>query len=129
MKHLKKYNESKDDMEHLHQIFADLIEDYGARYVEIPDGHDFNSYYEIMIPEPNMKNSPRERGSTKNLDGYLDSYIEKTGKMISLCNEIKSCTNRIKDSFPNAKIEYSVIWNSDADRKTIRLEIYDFDNR
>lgn len=127
MKHLKRYNESKEDMEYLHQIFADLIEDHGARYVEIPAGHDFHSYYEIVIPEPNIKNSPRENGVDKNLDGYLDSYIKKSERMINLCNEIKSCINRIKDSFPKANIEYTVTWNSDIDKRTIRIEVYNFD--
>jgi hypothetical protein len=128
MKHLKRYNESKEDMEYLHQIFADIIEDYGARYVEIPAGHDFHSYYEIVIPEPIMKNSPRESGVDKNIDEYLDSYIEKSEKMIELCKEIKTCINRIRDEFTDVNIEYSVtVNNSDLDRRTIRIEVYNFD--
>lgn len=127
MKHLKSYNESKDDIIYLHQIFADLIEDYGAKYVEIPDGHDFNSYYEINIPEPNMKNAPRLDGVKRDIDGYLDTYIEKSERMISLCKEIKSCIARIKDSFPNANVEYSVVVNSDTGSRRVRIEVYNFD--
>jgi len=127
MRYLKKYNESKDDIVYLHQIFADLIEDYGAKHVKIPPQYNTHSYYEISIPEISIKNSPRENGVSRNLDEYLDSYIEKTEKVVKLCNEIKSCINRIRDSFPNVKIEYSVIVNSDTNRRDIRLEIYDFD--
>jgi len=127
MKHLKKYNESKEDMEYLHQIFADLIEDYDARYVEIPEEYDYHSYYEILIPEPNMKNAPRQDGVDKSLEEYLDSYIEKSQNMVKLCNEVKSCIGRIKDAFPNARVEYNII-ASDAlpylSSRTIRIEVY-----
>lgn len=127
MKHLKRYNESKDDMVYLNQIFADLVEDYDAKYIELPPQYNTHSYYEISIPEISIKNSPRENGVDRNIEEYLDSYIEKTEKVAKLCNEIKSCINRIKDAYPNVRIDYSIIVNSDTSRRHIRLEIINFD--
>ena len=128
MKHLKRYNESKENIEHLHHIFADLIEDWGAEHVEIPETHDTHSYYEIVIKEPNMKNTPRQDGVDKNLEEYLNSHIEKSEKMIQFCNEIKSCLDRIKDAFPKCKAIYSVIVNQDESSRSIRIEIYNLNS-
>ena len=66
-------------------------------------------------------------GVDKSLEEYLDSYIEKSQNMVKLCNEVKSCIGRIKDAFPNARVEYNII-ASDAlpylSSRTIRIEVY-----
>ena len=125
MKHLKRYNESKEDIRTLSEIFLELTEDWSAKEVKAPSQYDYHSYYEIMIPVPSMVNNPRELGVDKSLVEYLDSYIEKSTRLQDLCQEIKVCLRRVESEFPQAKIEYSVIAN-DTNR-FIKIGIFRFE--
>lgn len=133
MKHIRKYNESKDDIHLLDDIFIDLIEDWEAKRVKAPPQYDFNTYYEISIPVPSMVNNPRELGVDKSLVEYLDSYIDKSSKLVDLCNDIKVCLKRVESFFPGSKIEYSVVVIDASSspivsdvRKFIKIEVYNF---
>jgi hypothetical protein len=124
MKYLRKWNESKDDIHLLDDIFIDLIENWDAKEVKLSSQYDSHPYYEIMIPMPSMVNNPRELGVDRSLVEYLDSYIDKSSKLVDLCNDIKVCLKRVESFFPGSKIEYMVIVQET--KKFIKIEIYNF---
>lgn len=94
MKHLKKYNESKKlpDEEFFKGIFADFLDD--ERNDLINEG----SYYTMVIY---YVNDDLEKIKNSN----IDDYIKKYKYTVEIFEEIKVCIGRVKDEFPDIKVE------------------------
>lgn len=91
---IKKFDESKSDeldISYFKFIFSEFL-DEGA---EDGTGEIEEEYYEIFIKEPNLKKT-----------STFDYYEENIKEVYDFSNNLKSCIGRIKDEYPDIKIEF-----------------------
>ena len=109
MKHLRKYNESKetpqDIADYIKLVFADYIDDGSefeydedSDFFTTEDGTGYNvCSIDIDLPKLNYKKNGEELWA----EDDIDSFIENSKLVTEKFEEIKSNINKVKDSYPN----------------------------
>ena len=95
---IKKFNESNSnelDIQYLKFIFSELLDEGAEGFNRDGDTDEIEDYYEIFIEEPSIVAS-----------NDFDSYERNIKKLYDFSNEIKSCIERVKDAYPDIKIEF-----------------------
>lgn len=118
MKHLKKFNESKDlpiiDKGYMHECFINIIDNYDTDIEEYSDNSlDNNEFFDpniwcitINLPHVSYKNNTWvEIDFDKDL---IENTIKKSTAMCELFQEIKVSIEKAKIKYHNIKVLYSV---------------------
>lgn len=121
MKHLRKYNEIKDEMvinEYINDCFIEFI-DYGAkvkhrRYADIETSFskelENSSYFDITINVPDCWFSS---GST------LSKNKKSAETLVEFYTDIENCLDKVKIKYPNIKEVY--ITNSNGHERSVQI--------
>lgn len=102
MKHLRKFNESEReslDIEYIKHCFIDILEneDYDCE-IDEEGFSDDNSVLCIFLYEPQI-----------NLElQSLDEYLNNIDQLSKLSKELKSSTMKLKDEYPNYKVNINI---------------------
>lgn len=102
MKHLKKFNENKEqglDIEYIKHCFIDILEneDYDCE-IDEEGFNDDNSTLCIFIYEPQLNIKLQS----------LDEYINEIDGFTKLAKELNSSTMRLKDEYPNYDVNIDI---------------------
>ena len=95
---IKKFNESNSnglDIQYLKFIFSEFLDEGAEGFNRDGDTDEIEDYYEIFIKEPSIVAS-----------NDFDSYEKNIKKLYDFSNGIKSCIERVKDTYPDIKIEF-----------------------
>lgn len=95
---IKKFNESKSkelDISYFKFIFSEFLDEGAEGFNRDGDTDEIEDYYEIFIKEPSIVSS-----------NDFDSYEENIKKLYDFSNEIKSCIERVRDEYPDIKIDF-----------------------
>jgi hypothetical protein len=95
---IRKFNESNSnglDIQYLKFIFSEFLDEGAEGFNRDGDKDEIEDYYEIFIKEPNIITSKD-----------FDSYEKNIKKLYDFSNDIKSCIERVKDAYPDIKINF-----------------------
>lgn len=95
---IKKFNESKSDeldISYFKFIFSEFLDEGAEGFNRDGDTDEIEDYYEIFIKEPSI-----------DATNDFESYEKNIKKLYDFSNEIKSCIERVRDSYPDIKIEF-----------------------
>ena len=107
MKHLRKYNESKEEFntKYLDECFVEFI-DSGSETETDDDYGDGRKYYEISMNLPGVqyKNGQWILNKEDTLLGNL-KYAEE---LLEFYKEIENCIEKVKIKYPNIEIKFNI---------------------
>ena len=95
---IKKFNESKSDeldISYFKFIFSEFLDEGAEGFNRDGDTDEIEDYYEIFIKEPSI-----------DATNDFESYEKNIKKLYDFSNEIKSCIERVRDTYPDIKIEF-----------------------
>jgi len=95
---IKKFNESNSnelDIQYFKFIFSEFLDEGAEGFNRDGDTDEIEDYYEIFIKEPVLKNT-----------SMFDYYEENIKEVYNFSNNLKSCINRVKEEYPDIKIEF-----------------------
>lgn len=95
---IKKFNESKSDeldISYFKFIFSEFLDEGAEGFSRDGDTDEIEDYYEIFIKEPSI-----------DATNDFSSYEKNIKKLYDFSNEIKSCIERVRDTYPDIKIEF-----------------------
>lgn len=95
---IKKFNESKSDeldISYFKFIFSEFLDEGAEGFNRDGDTDEIEDYYEIFIKEPSI-----------DATNDFGSYEKNIKKLYDFSNEIKSCIERVRDAYPDIKIEF-----------------------
>ena len=95
---IKKFNESKSDeldISYFKFIFSEFLDEGAEGFNRDGDTDEIEDYYEIFIKEPSI-----------DATNDFGSYEKNIKKLYDFSNEIKSCIERVRDTYPDIKIEF-----------------------
>lgn len=127
MKHLRKFNENKEevlDIEYINHCFAEILDDddaeaeidisdYDHRTAEVIKGDGKSCSF--IYCEPIINNNIED----------LDKYSNILWKLNQLSIKLKSGIDRLKDEYPNYKIEFHCEINSSDNKSIQRVVVLD----
>jgi len=109
MKRLRKFNESKEeiDYEYIYQCFAELLDDNKAEIREYS-----NSYQKYITIDLKVKKSnPETRDTSRSMkieNSKLLEYINDIKSNSELLQEVEVALNRLSEEYPEYKINFDV---------------------
>ena len=95
---IKKFNESNSnglDIQYLKFIFSEFLDEGAEGFNRDGDTDEIEDYYEIFIKEPMLKRT-----------SMFDYYEENIKEVYEFLNNLKSCIDRVKDEYPDIKVEF-----------------------
>ena len=100
MKHLKKYNESKnsDIVDYIRIVFADFIDD--GSEIEFDNKE---CSIDISLPPLQIPNKKLNGYTIGSVSGDIDFFKTHTKELINIYESIESAINRVKDEYPEIK--------------------------
>ncbi len=107
MKHLRKYNEDKEEfeIEYFNECFIDFIDD-GAISEIGNDYGDGRKYYEITI---NLPGSEYKDGSWSfKRESTLSGNLKYAEELVEFYKDIDTCIDKVKIKYPNIEIDFSI---------------------
>jgi hypothetical protein len=126
MKHLRKYNESKEEFntKYFNDCFIEFID--SGSWSEIGDDYgDGRKYYEISMNLPGVqyKNGQWILNKEDTLLGNL-KYAEE---LLEFYKEIENCIEKVKIKYPNIEIEFNIEKESNTKNDIVGSYIELFD--
>jgi len=112
---IKKFNESNSqglDIQYLKFIFSEFLDEGAEGFNRDGDVDEIEDYYEIFIKEPILKKT-----------SMFDYYEENIKEVYNFSNNLKSCINRVKEEYPDIKIEFD-FEDITVDSKGIERDIH-----
>ena len=122
MRHLKRYNESisEVDPDYIKLVFVDFI-DEGSEFVFVhADENDFEegvNTCSIIITLPILEHKG-ERGHDLWNEGDIDLFLNNTKEIVERYEDIKSCINKVLDTYPNIRHEITKEADFQSDGKS-----------
>ncbi len=107
MKRLRKFNESKVDIDYdyIYQCFAEILDDGKAVIRDFKN--DFQHY--IPIDLKIRKDNPKFTGGKKVIEkSNIFDYINNVKYNSELLQEVEVALNRLSDEYPSYEIQYEV---------------------
>ena len=109
MKRLRKFNESKTDIDYdyIYQCFAELLDDNKAEIREYS-----NSYQKYITIDLKVKKSnPETRDTSRSMkieNSKLLDYINDIKSNSELLQEVEVALNRLSEEYPEYKVNFDV---------------------
>ena len=109
MKRLRKFNESKTDIDYdyIYQCFAELLDDNKAEIREFEN--DYQKY--ITIDLKVKKSNPETRDTSRSMkieNSKLLDYINDIKSNSELLQEVEVALNRLSEEYPEYKVNFDV---------------------
>jgi len=95
---IKKFNESNSnelDIQYLKFIFSEFLDEGAEGFNRDGESDEIEDYYEIFIKEPVLKRTT-----------MFDYYDENIKELYDFSNNLKSCIDKVKEEYPDIKIEF-----------------------
>lgn len=95
---IKKFNESNSndlDIQYLKFIFSEFLDDGAEGFNRDGDTDEIEDYYEIFIKEPSLKRT-----------SMFEHYEENIKEIHDFSNNLKSCIGKVKEEYPDIKVEF-----------------------
>ena len=108
MKRLRKFNESKVDIDYdyIYQCFAELLEENKAEIREYKN--DYTHYIVIELNINGFKPERRDTGPMKIQNAKIIGYINDVKYNNELLQEVEVALNRLSDEYPEYKVGFDV---------------------
>jgi hypothetical protein len=109
MKRLRKFNESKSDIDYdyVYQCFAELLDDEKAKIREF--GNDYQKYITIDLKINQSNPETRDtRRSMKIEKSKIFDYINGVKSNSELLQEVEVALNRLSEEYPSYKVNFDV---------------------
>jgi hypothetical protein len=108
MKHLKKYNENKQEdfnIEYFNDCFIEFID--SGSWSEIGDDYgDGRTYYEIIINLPGVHHKDGIWSFKK--ENTLSGNLKYAEELVEFYKEIENCIEKVKIKYPNIEIDFNI---------------------
>lgn len=108
MKRLRKFNESKVDIDYdyIYQCFAEILDDGKAVIRE--HKNDYTHYIVIELNINGFKPERRDTGPMKIQNAKIIGYINDVKYNNELLQEVEVALNRLSDEYPEYKVGFDV---------------------
>ena len=109
MKRLRRFNESKSDIDYdyVYQCFADLLDDNKAQIREFEN--DYNKYITIDLKINQSNPERRDTGRTMKIENSkLLDYINDVKSNSELLQEVEVALNRLSEEYPEYRVNFDV---------------------
>jgi hypothetical protein len=121
MIHLRKYNESKEDID---PVDSEYIKNCFIEFLDTPNNeitNNFRNFCYINLKEPKINRA-------YNIDGtfVIEEYIESLQKHTEFYLDVDNCINKVKLEYPNYKCNSSL--SNDMGGTTLKLRFYNNKN-
>lgn len=121
MKHLREYNESKEDID---PVDNEYIKNCFIEFFDTPNNeitNNFRNFCYINLKEPKINRA-------YNIDGtfVIEEYIESLQKHTEFYLDVDNCINKVKLEYPNYKCNLSL--STDMGGTTLKLRFYNNKN-
>jgi len=114
MKRLRRFNESKTDIDYdyVYQCFAELLDDEKAKIREFDNGYVHYITIDLKINQSNPARPRWERRDTgrtmKIEDSKLFDYINGVKSNSELLQEVEIALNRLSEEYPEYRVNFDV---------------------
>ena len=109
MKRLRKFNESKSDIDYdyVYQCFAELLDDNKAEIRQFEN--DYQKYITIDLKINQSNPERRDTGSTVSIEkSKIFDYINGIKSNSELLQEVEVALNRLSEEYPSYKVNFDV---------------------
>ena len=109
MKRLRKFNESKSDIDYdyVYQCFAELLDDEKAKIREFEN--DYQKYITIDLKINQSNPERRDTGSTVSIEkSKIFDYINGIKSNSELLQEVEVALNRLSEEYPSYRVNFDV---------------------
>lgn len=109
MKRLRRFNESKTDIDYdyVYQCFAELLDDNKAQIREFEN--DYQKYVTIDLKINQSNPERRDNGGTVTIEkSKLFDYINGVKSNSELLQEVEVALNRLSEEYPTYKVNFDV---------------------
>ena len=109
MKRLRRFNESKSDIDYdyVYQCFSDLLDDNKAQIREFEN--DYQKYITIDLKIYQSNPERRDTGGTMKIENSkLFDYINGVKSNSELLQEVEVALNRLSEEYPEYRVNFDV---------------------
>lgn len=109
MKRLRRFNESKSDIDYdyVYQCFAELLDDNKAQIRQFEN--DYQKYITIDLKINQSNPERRDTGSTVSIEkSKIFDYINGIKSNSELLQEVEVALNRLSEEYPSYKVNFDV---------------------